>query len=403
VSIAVTHSEFKQVVNEAEPDVADEMEEVVNNTAEVPEAVIPVVESQALRTGVRVVIGSIRIGDLAPRLKVAIRDFVRKTGYQRQPSPTRVNQLAEDLRRGLVDLPTAVLLNIRKEQFRPELLEEVDGTHKNLRLGDEDLEVVDGQHRGLSLVQKLYADNPDRWGDYRIAASIMLGATEAEEMEQFHVVNSSAKSVPTDLALDLLKHRTENDPKLWAVLDERGQAWKVEAETLTEDLVKTSVWKDRIRFPGLPKADTMIGSASMVTSLRPVIQMSYFQMLAKPRQVAVLDAYWQGIRQVLPKVFFEPSDYALMKSTGVMVMHSLLPSVLEVASRGRTDTDPETYAELLRDALMDLQGSTTSGRTVSGEDFWLSGAEGAAGTYSSNAGRRVLLAMMRRGLPRLEQ
>ena len=82
-------------------------------------------------------------------------------------------------------------------------------------------------------------------------------------------------------------------------------------------------------------------------------------------------------------------------------MHSLFPLVLEIASRGREDTDPETYAELLREALIDLQGMTTSGRTVTGEEFWLSGPDGAAGSFSSNAGRRVLLAMLRRGLPRI--
>jgi hypothetical protein len=33
----------------------------------------------------------------------------------------------------------------------------------------------------------------------------MIGAGELEEMRQFYVVNSTAKSVRTDLVLDLLK------------------------------------------------------------------------------------------------------------------------------------------------------------------------------------------------------
>ena len=40
----------------------------------------------------------------------------------------------------------------------------------------------------------------------------MIGADETEEMTQFYVINSTAKSVRTDLALDLLKQRAENDP-----------------------------------------------------------------------------------------------------------------------------------------------------------------------------------------------
>ena len=135
--------------------------------------------------------------------------------------------------------------------------------------------------------------------------------------------------------------------------------------------------------------------------LRQVVQMPYFQMLSSQYQVSVIDAYWRGIKEVLPGVFAEPTEHELMKTTGVSVMHSLLTSVLEFASGGRDDTDPEVYAEILYDALRDIQGDTTSGLTVTGEDFWRSGPDGAAGTYSSNAGRRVLLATMKRRLPRL--
>jgi len=35
-------------------------------------------------------------------------------------------------------------------------------------------------------------------------------------------------------------------------------------------------------------------------------------------------------------------------------------------------------------------------------DFWLSGSEGAAGSYSSSAGRRVLTAKIRGLLPEIE-
>jgi DGQHR domain-containing protein len=401
-TIARVVEETVAVVNEPPAGSADGQQE--EETADVPEpiqtAVIAVVPSQPLRSGVRTVVGSVTVGDLAPRLAVAIRDFLRKEGYQRDPSRSRVNQLGDDLKRRLVDLPTAILLNIRSEEFDESMIVERAG-QLVLELGDVRLWAVDGQHRGLSLVQRCFLDDPERWAAFRISACIMLGATEDQEMEQFHVVNSTAKSVPTDLALDLLKHRTEIDPSLWKVLDERGQSWKVEAEALTEALASTPVWKGRIRFPGLPKSDTVIGSSSMVTSLRPLLQMAYFQMLAKPRQVSVVDAFWQGVRNVLPGVFHAPEAHALMKSTGVMAMHSLIVPVLEIASRGRNDTDPEVYEEIMRDALMDLEGSNSAGRLVRGPDFWLSGPEGAAGTFSSNAGRRVLLGMLRRRLPKL--
>ena len=49
----------------------------------------------------------------------------------------------------------------------------------------------------------------------------MLGATENEEMAQFYIVNSKAKSVRTDLALELLKQLTERNPEMMEALTER--------------------------------------------------------------------------------------------------------------------------------------------------------------------------------------
>lgn len=99
---------------------------------------------------------------------------------------------------------------------------------------------------------------------------VHAGADEIEEMTQFYVVNLTAKSVRTDLALDLLKQRAENDPNLMASLVEKGEDWKVEGQTIAEELAKTRLWKDRIRFPGDPQGETTIGSAGIVGSLEAV-------------------------------------------------------------------------------------------------------------------------------------
>src|SRR3989304_4985013 len=49
-------------------------------------------------------------------------------------------------------------------------------------------------------------------------------------------VNKTAKAVRTDLALDLLKQRAENDPRIMEALLESGQSWKVEAQAVAEEL-----------------------------------------------------------------------------------------------------------------------------------------------------------------------
>lgn len=361
---------------------------------------IPVVRGQTLRQGRVLVVGSIEVSQLAQRYAVPYRVFGTRTGYQRQPSTARINQLKNELTSSRVDLPTAVLLSLRDYRQSRNLVER--NGQLVLRLDGELLYVVDGQHRVEALV-RLHQKDPSRWAAYRLAATFMLGATEVEEMEQFYVVNSTAKSVRTDLAYDLLKQRAESNPVLLEALEERGHGWKVLGQTIVEELAKTSVWRGRIRFPGQEVGETVIGSAAVVNSLRPLLATAYFQMITTPNQVAILDAYWQGVRRVLPDAFHEPEKYAVQKTLGVNALHNVLVAVLEyVRSVGGSVTDPDTYSEALRDPLIELEGDTRSGEPASGLQFWLSGPDGAAGQYSSNAGQRVLTARIRRSLPRVE-
>jgi hypothetical protein len=141
----------------------------------------------------------------------------------------------------------------------------------------------------------------------------------------------------------------------------------------------------------------------MVSSLKPLIKSVYFGQITIPNQVKVLTAYWNAIRQVIPGPFEDPGDYVLQKGLGAMVLHNFFVYVLEnVNSRGNSVIEPQSYIAVLEPVLTQMQGDTVSGEPVFGEDFWLSGAEGAAGSYSSSAGRRVLMATLRTLLPPIE-
>jgi DGQHR domain-containing protein len=361
---------------------------------------IPVTTTETHRKKTPMALGVITAGVLADLHLVPRRDTRKKTGYQREVSPTRVNRLVRDLSENRVDLPTAVLLNLRT--YKP-------GIHLVPRDGREffcpnaeKLHVVDGQHRVVALTRLVQMDS-DRWSDYQIPFVCMLGADEREEMEQFYVVNSTAKSVRTDLALDLLKQRAESDPDVKESLIERSEFWKVKAQTLVEELSVTPIWRNRIRLPGDPKGDATITSSGMVASLRQLLGTPYFGSITTENQLRVLDGYWQGLREVISGAFDEPSQYVLQKATGVMVMHGLLVSLIEyVRSKGQSVIEPESYAEPLKGVLVELEGDTATGDIARGADFWRVGPDGAAGSFSSNAGRRVLLAKMRALLPPLD-
>lgn len=364
------------------------------------EDTVPVSIRQAAGSRAPQAVGVITAGALVKRYTVPHRDSRNKKGYQRPVSTTRVNKLAADLRTGRVDLPTAVLLNVR--QIPETIIDAVVEGRAMFSPNGLELFVVDGQHR-IEALAKLVEENPEKWGSYQVPFVCMLGADYTEEMTQFYIVNSTAKSVRTDLALDLLKQRAENDPELMAALVEKGEDWKVEAQTITEELSKTRLWKNRIRFPGEPAGETTIGSAGIAGSIKQPLATPYFGQISTHNRVRILEAYWDGIEQVLPDVFREPTEYTLQKSTGVQIMHSLLISLLELLrSKGMSVVEADSYAEVLEVTLTNLEGDTAEGDVARGADFWRSGVKGAAGSFSSNAGRRVLLARLRSELPDVE-
>jgi len=348
----------------------------------------------------RAVVGAITAGDLVERYIIPRRDHLQKVGYQREPAQSRIKQLAREMTEKRVDLPTAILVNIREGSTERNLVETEDGLV--LLLGDERLYVVDGQHRVLAL-ERLVSQDPDKWRPFLLAFVCMLGADEHEEMEQFYIVNSTAKSVRTDLALDLLKQRAESDQSIMEGLVERGQDWKVRAQTLAEELAKTPHWVGRIRFPLDAAATTTIASSGVVSSLKRPLSTPYFGTITTENQTKILKAYWQAVATVLPDAFNEPSEFALQKSIGTMAMHAMLVPVLErLRANGASVIDPDSYINILQEPLTELEGENLGGAPVRGADFWRSAPRGAAGSYSSSAGQRVLIAKLNALLPQLE-
>jgi DGQHR domain-containing protein len=360
-----------------------------------------------IRADVPIVCGFIPAGALIPdNYFIPHRDPRTGRGYQRLPQDLRVNELATDLRKGRVDLPTSILLNVRTREARRALHDGVLDLRVFTGQGsrtvpDNKFYVVDGQHRILALKRLIEEFDAERWSKYQIPFTCMLGATEEEEMDQFYIVNSKAKSVRTDLAYELL-HQRAQDPDVLEQLVERGRDWQVYATDLVKRLSEdSSVWRGAIRFASMEKGDTIMPSASMVTSLKQIVGSAFFKSMVADQQVKIIDAYWRGIRKVLPEAFEEPSEFALQKGVGVMVMHTVLMQVVEIArSKGLPLAEPDTYETVLKSALETLQGDDSRGNVVTGLDFWRAAPLGAAGSYSSSAGRRVLIAKIQMLLPR---
>jgi DGQHR domain-containing protein len=361
---------------------------------------IRVTPGPTLKRKRRTVVGAIAAQAIVDRYIIPYRNHAQKTGYQREASTTRINQLVREMTEKRVDLPTAILVNIRDIDASEKLRSSGDALE--LVLASEPIYIVDGQHRVLALDRLVTADS-ERWGSFLIPFVCMLGADARDEMEQFYIVNSTAKSVRTDLALDLLKQRAESDTSTMSALVERNQEWKVKAQTITDELAKTPMWLAKIRFPGDPSGATTLASSGFVSSLRKLLSTPYFGSITTDNQVKLLNAYWQGVNKCLPEAFLEPSKFALQKTIGTTVMHAVLVPILEhLRSNGMSLVDPDSYVAALQASLDNLEGETATGEIVRGIDFWRSGTDGAAGSYSSSAGQRVLISKVTGLLPEVE-
>ena len=344
-------------------------------------------------------VGTLELGELVGRYEVPQRVHAGDEGYQRKPSTSRVNKLARDLHKGIVDLPTAILLSVRGRELYPQLDSSGRYILKLLPSGTRPFYVVDGQHR-LEALKKVMDEDPDGgWSKFRLPAVIFFGADKGVEMDQFHTVNSNAKRISTDLALDLLKTRAKHDDAYRKYLDEVGEGWKVICQDLTERVAQRRMWRGKIRFPNEDKGLTLINSNSFVTSLRPVIEQANFAKYLPEDRAKIIDAYWRGIGKALPECFEIPNDFNIQKTVGVYVLNYLLPTALAYAQDFRSPVfEPDTYHMIYDETLRGLSGDNQMEGEVVGPEFWKVGPDGASGTYSSGAGQRVLREKIRREL-----
>jgi len=370
-------------------------------------ALIPIVWGQTLLSGIKTVTGSIPAKFLADKYKIPYRDALRKEGYQRKPQQGRINKLMSELRKRRVDIAPSVLMNMRGSDWKDFLVVRNDQLYLRVLLDNshQKFHIVDGQHRVLAIIQ-LCEEDFDRWANFKLQFVMMLGASEKEEVNQFYVVNSTAKSVRTDLAIDLLKQRAEADGRIMDEAIESGQQWKIDGQTLVDRLFQDSViWRNKIRLANEPKAETLIPAASFISSLKPLTRSPYFSALNDEQKYRLIESYWEGIRAACREPFDgDSNDYTLQKGIGVNTMHEVLVLVIEhLRSNGESVFDSDAYARVLSPVLDGLEGDNKDGENVSGPDFWLTAPMGgAAGSYSSSAGKRVLSAKLRRLLPEME-
>ena len=182
------------------------------------------------------------------------------------------------------------------------------------------------------------------------------------EMEQFRVINGTAKAVRTDLVNAILASIAEAEGP--DVVPEKDM-WKVVVTKVVDMLNQKddSPWKSVLLMPdevGVKDApNKIIRATSAITSIKIVHDwLKEFGFLAgrgmnDQAEVVtdVLVAYWRGVRNVVPDAFVEPGQYVIQKTPGLFSLHYLLrDNLLGNIYRGRRSWDEATFQEFIQNS-----------------------------------------------------
>ncbi len=362
--------------------------------------------------------------DVVHHARVDTLDPHTKKGYQRSANTTRMNAAARYYQKG-GRMPNPLLVNVREQDFNQVKIVITSGNRDGYEAAigndeaswigsgyiefDKDLPiwVFDGQHRKGGIEITVVEDAI--FSDFPVPLSICLGLNQPEEMKEFYEVNTNAKSVPTDLAWQLLREMAQNDPDLAAMLEENDKAWITRAVDVVAELETLGgPWTGRIQSPNQKKVRNdglTIPQAQLVRSLKPVLDMALLKRADAATVAKLVNAYWEGIAQVLPEPFeatTNPSDWVIQKGPGATALHRILTQVIEVIrAQGKPLGDPASYADVLEN-IKNLTGDKVieDGSIIptSGADFWRVGS--AASAYTGDSGRKRLALRIQALLPK---
>jgi len=313
-------------------------------------------------------------------------------GYQRPLVPKRVGEVAWYLREAEGIMPTSILVSIRSDvKFNEE--------KRKLDIPDEViLWIIDGQHRVAGL-ERAIEQGAQELNDYPLPVVVMVNPNKFDEMRAFYLVNSRAKSVPTDVAERILQR----------TMAERGESWIREHEA--EEFMKSQkainqakavevvdylrseclVWKGMVAVPGEPKPN--VNAVKQHTLVMAMLEGAFKDpTLARldPRALGeLLGRYWEALQETWPEAFAEPKLYSVRKSSGVWSLNMLFRDVFERCRETKDYSKPK-MVELLQYLGID-------------SEFWSSDPDkGNPLTLGSSLKAiRLLHAFLREQLPQL--
>lgn len=307
----------------------------------------------------------------------------KKQGYQRPPEKSRITKIGSFLieQDGKLIFPNSVLLASRK-------VLEYDKKQGLVNISTESpLQIVDGQHRLAGLKYAIENKGHAVFENFNIPFVIMEISDKLTEMTQFRVINSTAKSVRTDLVNMILSATYADTKKIEIPYKDQ---WKIVVSNVVDRLAKdsNSPWHDIIILPGeissrSTSKDKIIRATSIITSLKPVYNWLHdtiydhkMKTLEQEQEhlYEVVSSFWIALKSTVPVAFVYPNKYVIQKTPGLFSLHKLLKLLLSDMYRGRRDFTVDNFVEFLKD-----------NPELTDADFWASDSKRAS-VYGSMKG-----------------
>jgi DNA sulfur modification protein DndB len=226
---------------------------------------------------------SIPVSDLFPHCFVSSRSEDNISGFQRQLSRPRAEDIAKYLGKGAGSIPTNVVISAQ-----PDAHLSYNRGSKSVKYSrvDKAFLVLDGQHRlwGYELCREKFSK------DHRVPVSIYENLSRAEEAKLFIDINTKQVGVPAALLLDI-QHLAQMENNRDRILRE-----------LFDGIRKTPT----LRISGLlSPAKSVAGKISRVTFNRAVgqaLDSSVLQGLDDKKRLSLLVNYFESFESMMEDI-----------------------------------------------------------------------------------------------------
>lgn len=271
---------------------------------------------------------------------------IEEQGCQRAPVPSHFRKIGRKLKEDqTATLPTSVTLTMDEANSKVNIIPTpIENVYK-IKINKGNIYISDGMHRRYGLEYalkdlKLDELSEERIRNMKIPFCLIMTADRVAQIKMFYEINSTAKRVPTDLALQLLNEINNENAYIKKTNSEK---LKLVALNVCNELnqIGTSVWYNSIDLSGNDKSK-IASTTSFVTSLLPMLKISFVKEIIKKSKsereasekiIKLIYNYWAALAKVMPDIFpvenYDKAKWCIQKTPGLYILHLVGAYVIE--------------------------------------------------------------------------